>query len=173
MSWPSHAFDRPVEIVPNLWLSPLAFTIDLPLWAVRRGFTHLVNVAGQGDAKNKLEGCDKPPYYRSNPENLGLRYLELQAEDSLSFNILPALHCSFPFIKEAISSGGKVLVHCFWGQSRSASVVAYYLMHGPPTLSYDQALEIIRSRRPVARPNSRFELILRASSPPPPPFPNN
>ncbi|CAH8314339.1 unnamed protein product [Eruca vesicaria subsp. sativa] len=59
------------------------------------------------------------------------------------------------FIDEAKKLGGSVLVHCFVGKSRSVTIVVAYLMkkHG---MSLNQALEHVKSIRPVACPNAGF-----------------
>ncbi|EOY05545.1 Dual specificity protein phosphatase 1 isoform 1 [Theobroma cacao] len=61
----------------------------------------------------------------------------------------------FDFIDEAKRQGGGVLVHCFVGKSRSVTIVVSYLMkkHG---MSLSQALEHVKSKRPLAAPNSGF-----------------
>ncbi|MBA0801136.1 hypothetical protein Gohar_011519 [Gossypium harknessii] len=61
----------------------------------------------------------------------------------------------FNFIDEAKREGGGVLVHCFVGKSRSVTIVVAYLMkkHG---MSLSQALEHVRSKRPLASPNPGF-----------------
>lgn len=59
------------------------------------------------------------------------------------------------FIDECLESGGKVLIHCFAGVSRSSTVLTSYLMkHCKWTR--DRALEHIRLFRPQANPNSGF-----------------
>ncbi|OMP00243.1 hypothetical protein CCACVL1_03432, partial [Corchorus capsularis] len=66
----------------------------------------------------------------------------------------------FDFIDEAKSKGGGVLVHCFVGKSRSVTIVISYLMkkHG---MSLAQALDYVKSRRPLAAPNPGFIRQLR------------
>ncbi|KAB1214247.1 Dual specificity protein phosphatase 1 [Morella rubra] len=61
----------------------------------------------------------------------------------------------FNFIDEARRLGGGVLVHCFVGKSRSVTIVVAYLMkkHG---MSLSHALEHVKSKRPLAAPNSGF-----------------
>ncbi|XP_010436083.1 PREDICTED: dual specificity protein phosphatase 1B isoform X2 [Camelina sativa] len=61
----------------------------------------------------------------------------------------------FSFIDQAIQSGGGVLVHCFMGMSRSVTIVVAYLMkkHG---MGFSKAMELVKSRRPQALPNSGF-----------------
>jgi predicted patatin/cPLA2 family phospholipase len=60
------------------------------------------------------------------------------------------------FIKECLQMGGRVLVHCFAGVSRSASVVIAYLMreHGQ---TFVDALNYTRRRRPIVFPNFGFQ----------------
>lgn len=50
---------------------------------------------------------------------------------------------------------GTVLVHCHAGISRSVAIVLAYLMH-MRKISVQDALNLIRSRRPIADPNSGF-----------------
>ncbi|CAL9222042.1 unnamed protein product, partial [Arabidopsis halleri] len=59
------------------------------------------------------------------------------------------------FIDEAKRQGGSVLVHCFVGKSRSVTIVVAYLMkkHG---MTLAQALQHVKSKRPVASPNAGF-----------------
>jgi predicted protein tyrosine phosphatase len=69
------------------------------------------------------------------------------------------------FIK---GTDGPVLVHCYAGISRSATIVIAYIMI-TLNMVYDDALQFVRSKRPIVNPNSGFEQSLRifgASLPP-------
>jgi protein-tyrosine phosphatase len=55
----------------------------------------------------------------------------------------------------AISNGGKVLVHCAQGRSRSASMVIAYLMK-QQHMSFHQALSQVKEARPIISPNEGF-----------------
>lgn len=57
--------------------------------------------------------------------------------------------------------GGRVLVHCAAGVSRSSATIVYYLMTRTG-VGYDEALQQVRAVRWVVRPNSGFEHQLRA-----------
>ncbi|KAK1562814.1 hypothetical protein Q3G72_017500 [Acer saccharum] len=59
------------------------------------------------------------------------------------------------FIDEAKRQGGGVLVHCFVGRSRSVTIILAYLMK-KRGMSFSEALEHVKSRRPQASPNSGF-----------------
>ncbi|CAG9336283.1 MKP2_5 [Blepharisma stoltei] len=66
----------------------------------------------------------------------------------------------FEFIKEAIASGGTVLVHCFAGVSRSSTVVIGYLMTYSK-MSMKDAMAFVKSKRPWIQPNYGFLQQLR------------
>lgn len=57
-------------------------------------------------------------------------------------------------------AGGAVLVHCAQGVSRSATLVAGYLMWRE-RLGCDAAVAVVRATRPIADPNDGFVLQLR------------
>jgi len=51
--------------------------------------------------------------------------------------------------------GGSVLVHCYAGRSRSATIVVAYVA-AVQGVSISTALDLVQSRRPVAQPNMNF-----------------
>ncbi|XP_038209396.1 dual specificity protein phosphatase MPK-4-like [Zerene cesonia] len=59
------------------------------------------------------------------------------------------------FIKQAIGSGGTVLVHCYFGVSRSAAVVIAYIME-KYGLCYEEAFVLVKSKRRFIGPNIGF-----------------
>ena len=58
-------------------------------------------------------------------------------------------------MKDAFASGGRVLVHCYAGISRSATIVISYLMR-EHSMSLSAATEHTRSRRWFINPNIGF-----------------
>ena len=72
------------------------------------------------------------------------------------------------FIEECINRDGKILIHCYHGVSRSAAILAAYLLklcldnkHAEPYDMVDfgtveDAITFIRSRRPIVCPNEGF-----------------
>ncbi|NXL89146.1 DUS28 phosphatase, partial [Alectura lathami] len=58
-------------------------------------------------------------------------------------------------IEEAVGSGGKCLVYCKNGRSRSAAVCTAYLMRHRH-LALRDAFEMVKAARPVAEPNAGF-----------------
>ena len=63
-------------------------------------------------------------------------------------------------IEEVHHGGGKILVYCRAGQSRSATLCIAYFMkyHG---MSYEQAFQFVKYRRPIIHPNLGFVHQLR------------
>ncbi len=63
------------------------------------------------------------------------------------------------FVQDHRTRNKPVYVHCMNGVSRSVLVVTAYLMktHG---WSRDEALAVVRTRRPIARPNPAFMQLL-------------
>uniref|UniRef100_A0A8C8AAT5 Dual specificity phosphatase 28 n=1 Tax=Otus sunia TaxID=257818 RepID=A0A8C8AAT5_9STRI len=58
-------------------------------------------------------------------------------------------------IEEAVRSGGKCLVYCKNGRSRSAAICTAYLMRHRK-LPLKEAFEAVKAARPVAEPNAGF-----------------
>ncbi|KAH0786987.1 Dual specificity phosphatase, catalytic domain containing protein [Histomonas meleagridis] len=65
------------------------------------------------------------------------------------------------FIKEAIQRGGKVLVHCRKGRSRSAALCIAYLMR-EQKMSFESAFKCIKEKRPSISVNQGFIQQLQA-----------
>jgi len=66
---------------------------------------------------------------------------------------------STQFIRNALEQGGTVLVHCSEGRSRSATLIAVYLMQTQGVYR-DGALALIRKTRPIAYPSSSFMIVM-------------
>lgn len=92
--WPLHAFDYPVEILPGLWLSGIAFDNDLPDWCHKNAFTHIINASGSYGRIN---------YYRTHPNDYNIKYLELDIDDYSNYNLQPHLTHMYNFIYHAIN----------------------------------------------------------------------
>jgi hypothetical protein len=59
------------------------------------------------------------------------------------------------FIDDAVSSGGKVFVHCMCGVSRSSTLIAAYLIH-KYKYNHADAIQIIKDKRDCINPNAGF-----------------
>ena len=72
-------------------------------------------------------------------------YKQVRLADSLTQDLSEAIPQAVAFLKSAVDSGGRVLVHCQRGVSRSVSmVVAYLIMESHMTC--EQAIEMIKVR---------------------------
>lgn len=95
---------------------------------------------------------DSAPY--NYYQDVGIRYKGLQLEDHWKEDIAQYFEEAANYIHDAVLDGGKVLIHCMAGISRSATITAAYLMlrHNH---TVEKALKTIRHSRPV-RPNEGF-----------------
>jgi len=85
----------------------------------------------------------------------GPRHLTIPVQDSELDNLLIHLPEACRFIQKALEQGGRILLHCVMGISRSATVLAAYLMKTRNMTSSD-AIRFIKQRRPQAQPNYGF-----------------
>nr|XP_010951501.2 dual specificity protein phosphatase 26 isoform X1 [Camelus bactrianus] len=110
----------------------------------RLGITHVLNAS-----HSRWRGT--PEAY----EGLGIRYLGVEAHDSPAFDMSIHFQAAADFIHRALSQpGGRILVHCAVGVSRSATLVLAYLMlyH---RLSLVDAIKKVKDHRGII-PNRGF-----------------
>uniref|UniRef100_A0AAG5CV03 Dual specificity protein phosphatase 19 n=1 Tax=Anopheles atroparvus TaxID=41427 RepID=A0AAG5CV03_ANOAO len=84
----------------------------------------------------------------------------VQCLDLPETNLRDVLEETNDFIEGCRTQGGRVLVHCNAGVSRSTSVVVGYLMLQCDQ-SFLQALGLVKSKRPCIKPNAGFIKQLR------------
>lgn len=153
--WPIHAFDMPVNVYNNLWLSGIAFVDDLPAWCKNNGFTHIVNAAGK---------FGRNLYYKTNPIDHNINYLELDIDDLPEFNLQPLINQMYTFVHDATAHNThetKILIHCMWGLSRSVTCIIYFMMRHQG-IKYNDCLNLIQQVKPSACPNYGFQSQLLA-----------
>ncbi|XP_066597679.1 dual specificity protein phosphatase 3 isoform X2 [Prorops nasuta] len=111
------------------------------------GVTHLLNTA-EGTRFGFVN--TNKEYYNDTT----IKYLGLPLADLPSVDISKYFYTAAEFIEDALSSGGKVFVHCMMGISRSATCVLAYLMikKGMPAV---QAIQRVRQSRDI-HPNIGF-----------------
>lgn len=85
----------------------------------------------------------------------GPKHLTIPVQDSELENLLIHLPDACNFIHNALQQGGRILLHCVMGVSRSTTVLAAYLMKTRNMRAPD-AIHFIQQRRPQARPNYGF-----------------
>ena len=86
----------------------------------------------------------------------GVTYLALIADDRTREDLLSHFHQTNSWITYGRSKGHGVLVHCQAGISRSATVMIAFLMN-KYNMSFKDAKQLVRSKRPIVSPNEGFE----------------
>jgi len=128
------------EVIPGeLYVSGWLIAEDWEVLSSRK-ITHVINAAAS---------ISKCPF----PEKI--KYLPLSTEDSRQENIQSYFPICIDFIESAISDGGRILVHCMEGVSRSCTIAIAYVMWRYK-MSYVKGQEFVQSYRPVCQPNTGF-----------------
>lgn len=127
------------EIVENLYLGSYDAVTKLELLS-ELDITHILTV-GSG-----MENCELPPE---------ITRKQILVFDEPDQNLLQYFNETSDFIKECLENGGRVLVHCMAGISRSATVVCAYLMKSCK-LTAQEALAKISTARSIIDPNPGF-----------------
>ncbi|TFK55445.1 phosphatases II [Heliocybe sulcata] len=125
----------------KLYLGNVSAAISTRSLSERR-ITHIVSVCND-------------PIPADLPES-GIRQLRIPVEDVDYADLLIHLPAAVRFIHQAIQENGIVLVHCGQGLSRSAAVVAAYLMY-TKRLNATAALEEVRRAREQTWVNPGFQ----------------
>uniref|UniRef100_A0A0N5ADY0 Protein-tyrosine-phosphatase n=1 Tax=Syphacia muris TaxID=451379 RepID=A0A0N5ADY0_9BILA len=125
------------EILPHLFLSGFGCALEKNLHQL--GITHVV------DASNMIR----------NVEYKGIKYMYVKIYDSEDSDILQYIDGVIEFIEEARKSGGKTLVYCAAGVSRSATLCIMYVMKNKKISLKESFLEVSR-KRPIISPNIGF-----------------
>lgn len=127
-------------IEPSLYLGNLTAATDTNV-LTQHGITHILTI-------------DTCPLPRRILELKHLTTKYIQLSDLPKEDLLSHFDDTEAFINEAISKGN-VLVHCYFGVSRSATVVIAYIMK-KYKLSYYEAFEKVKTRRTIVYPNQGF-----------------
>lgn len=130
------------EIEPGLFLGNLTTATNID-WLKKNGITHILTV----------DSCPLPRKIQEHLPHLIIKYI--QATDIPREDLLTHFEDSYEFIDRAIESHGRVLVHCYFGVSRSATLVIAYIMK-KRELSYADAFQVVKSKRCFVGPNPGF-----------------
>ncbi|XP_015192384.1 dual specificity protein phosphatase 26 [Lepisosteus oculatus] len=130
------------EVWPGLYIG------DQDIAADRReltklGITHILNCA-----HSKWRGGAE--HY----QGMNITYQGIEAHDSPTFDMSVNFYPAAEFIHKALSSGGKILVHCAVGVSRSATLVLAYLMIRQ-NMTLVEAIKTVKDHRGII-PNRGF-----------------
>ena len=89
------------------------------------------------------------------PRSKYFKYLDIQIYDETSEDAKRHFRITNRFIKEALQSGGKVLVQSIDGKSRSATFILAYLINNEG-IKLKEGLQILRQFVSEAEPNEGF-----------------
>ncbi|KAJ3772656.1 protein-tyrosine phosphatase-like protein [Lentinula raphanica] len=129
-------------IIPRLYLSDFSTVMNEDTLS-NLGVTHVVSVLDWA-----------PEFLASIPTP---HRLHISLSDLPTSNILPHLDTTTQFIKEALEQNETniVLVHCFQGVSRSATVVCAYLI-ATAGMTAMESITFVQSKRKIVSPNNGF-----------------
>uniref|UniRef100_A0A671MDQ4 Dual specificity protein phosphatase 26 n=2 Tax=Sinocyclocheilus anshuiensis TaxID=1608454 RepID=A0A671MDQ4_9TELE len=98
------------EVWPSLYIEENCAEIR------RHRFTHVLNCAHSSRRGGEIY------------DGMGITYMGIDAYDSPTYDMSANFNKAAEFIHTALKEGGKILVHCHVGVSRSATIVLAYLM---------------------------------------------
>jgi protein-tyrosine phosphatase len=135
------------EIIPGLFVGNLQAAVNIEQLNIH-GITHVLNVRQRVDSVTM-----------ENYEANSIEFAHVPMADCLFFDMKRNINAAIAFIRMALSDEGKILVHCLAGKSRSATVVAAYLI---TTRDYDALSASIElcTKRPQVLPNETFRRFL-------------
>lgn len=138
-------FDKPTHIIDNIYLGS---AFNAASYEVLKDFDIKVIFNITREISN---------YY---PEDF--EYIRCDIYDNNKHSILRYLKTIYNHILfHQHHTTGNILIHCYMGASRSASVVIYYLMKkiknvNGEYLSFDEALDLLKRKRTIVNPTFRF-----------------
>lgn len=135
-------------IIPNLYLGSYDSLRNVDELKSRK-ITHILGVAHE---------CEIPDYIKTDKLFV---VMHISLRDSSEENIEMYFNQTSNFIESAFARDEAVLVFCRMGVSRSASfVIAFLITHGK--LNYEDAFDLVKSKRNCVSPNLGFCLQLRS-----------
>ena len=138
LRWSSSSNFNAHEVYPNVFVGDV-YAAHNSNELKKQGITHVVNVA-----------CGVAPAFPND-----FKYLLVPLLDCASENIQDHFHKTSQFIKEALADNGRVFIHCLQGISRSATIAAAFVI-SDLSATPQEAVKIIKHRRPSIKPNSGF-----------------
>ncbi|KAL3656330.1 hypothetical protein V7S43_018822 [Phytophthora oleae] len=138
---------EPSQILEHVFLGSRTHARDKELLQ-RLRITHILNVT----PPKKMDPVAGVPNFFEKDKLF--TYRRCPIFDNKAEDISGVLEGCIAFMDQA-KYYGRILVHCNKGVSRSSSMVVAYLMK-LRSMSFEQALDFVVDRRPVANPNESF-----------------
>jgi len=131
-------------VIDKLYLGDVNDALNVEELRQSKGITHILTLERKPLSIESRNGFD---------------YLFVHALDLDNFDLLSQFENCLEFIDVGRKADGAVLVHCYAGQSRSATVVIAYVMQALG-LTLDEALKLVCRQKPDVRPNEGFRFQL-------------
>jgi protein-tyrosine phosphatase len=141
----SYFYSESNEIIDNLYLGS-SFNAYSITELTNKKINVIINVTEEIDN-----------FYQTNPK---ITYYRFPIKDNNLDDITEILDQTYEIIESHLIKGDNILVHCFMGASRSASVIIYYLMK-KYNWSYIQSHQLVYNKRKVVNLSSKFDSILK------------
>jgi dual specificity phosphatase 12 len=123
--------------ITNIWIGPVGAATDL-IFLIQNNIKHVINLSGLNIFQYKF-----------------IRYYNIYIADHPSKDISVYFqNCHF-IIDKATQKNENILINCYAGISRSATICLSWLMK-ELDINYLTALELLRICRPICRPNEGF-----------------
>eukprot|EP00906_Rhabdomonas_costata_P015159 RCo021789 len=146
----------PNLIVTGVWLG--SFEATRPETLRSLGITNVLSCAYE------LPYQERRRWVELQQANIAVKHIHWDDADDQKICPSPEMDEGLAWIDQILASGQQVLINCRMGISRSSSMVIAYLIHRKG-YTYDSALSLVRSKRPIANPNPGFEQQLRQARP--------
>lgn len=130
------------EIEPNLFLGNLTAATDID-WLKQTGISHILTI----------DSCPLPRKIQDALPNVKLKFIQIT--DMPREDLLTHFEDSNRFIYSALNNDNKILVHCYFGVSRSAAIVIAFVMK-KYNLSFEKAYQVVKAKRRFVGPNPGF-----------------
>lgn len=134
-----HFFGEPTHIIDNIYLGS-AFNAASFNTLKDNDIKVIINVTKEISQYYPEEFIYSQYNLYDNNQNTIKQYLEDAYNDILKYQD---------------EEDGNILIHCFMGASRSATIVLYYLIKNKG-YKFDEALKILRDKRPLVNPTFRL-----------------
>ncbi|XP_056102450.1 dual specificity protein phosphatase 26-like [Rhinichthys klamathensis goyatoka] len=129
------------EVWPHLYIGDMGIAVNCAELRSMQ-FTHVLNCAHSSRHDGEIY------------DGMGITYMGICAYDSPMYDMSAHFNNGAEFIHTALEEGGKILVHCQVGVSRSATIVLAYLML-KQNMTLTEAIKKVKERRGIY-PNPGF-----------------
>jgi len=141
------------EVYANILIGNGQAAMDVE-FLVNHNVTHLLNCAKEGKGCKVAAGASFVAPDLARLEAQGISYLGLELSDLPNEDISKTFPLALDWMDQALLSGGRLLVNCWVGRSRSATLVLAYLVKFR-NVDLVEAVKAVKAKRDI-HPNQGF-----------------